>query len=74
MKVLSGRAARITRRILWSIVAILMAFLIFTFGGSLILTYIETECNTTHLFIINENIYQCNPVHLQLPQKDGFDS
>ena len=70
MKIWTARVQRITRRILWSIVAILMAFLIFTFGGSIILTYIEEECNTNHLFIINETIYQCNPVII-VPKSKG---
>jgi len=51
---------RIARIILWSTVAVLLLFLVFTFGESIILEQIEHECLTNHMFQIGENIFECN--------------
>lgn len=53
------RFKQIARIILWSTVAVLILFLVFTFGGSIIMTQIEHECLTHHMFQIGENIFEC---------------
>ena len=59
MKILTPTFKKIARITFWSSVAILILFLVFTFGGSIVLAQIEHECLTNHVFAIGENIFEC---------------
>jgi len=62
MKILTPRIKKIARITLWSIAVILLLFLIFTFGGSLILNQIEYECMTNSMFQIDDTIFECEVI------------
>ncbi len=62
MKILTPRFKKIARISLWSMVAIMLLFVVFMTGGAFILWDIEQECLTHQLFSVNEHIFKCEVI------------
>ena len=71
MKIWNKTVQKITRFVLWTMVGLLLAFIIFMTGGAFALYQIEQECETTHIFQTQEGkTFLCNVIKMT-PQRDG---
>lgn len=69
--VLTGRIARIARRILWTMVAALLGFIMFMSGATVALYQIQQECEIRHAFQTQEGKnFFCAEI-IETPKKDG---
>ena len=59
MKILTSRCWKIARITLWATVVAIVVFIAFTTGGMLILSQIEHECLTNHMFQIKDHGFKC---------------
>ena len=61
MKIWNKTVQKITRFVLWTMVGLLLAFIIFMTGGAFALYSIEQECETIHVFSTQEGkTFFCN--------------
>ena len=71
MKIFTSRITKIVRIILWSLVGLLLAFIMFMTGGAVALYQIEKECEIVHAFQTQEGKnFFCAEIKLT-PKKDG---